>query len=501
MTRRQRRRARRLAMEAEQARKQAEAEKKAEEEANLSPEEQAAKQDEIAATRPKRRRDVMAAARQNARAMEEISEAQEAEDPPKRSETKQFLVPHKQNSPAKTEPKKNMPYTFTEEEREAEIAEIQRELVQRRRRRWMLLWLRLAFFIALPTFLVGNFFYNHATPLFSSKSAFVIERASGPAALGGGGLFTGTSFATSRESIAVQDFLVSLEAMRILDSDLEVIDAYSDPKIDPIQRLSPDATESDAYSIYRDRVLVGFDTTEGIIRLEVIAPNPALASAMSLRLIELAEFRVAQMSDRNRADALRTTEEAVEDARRALDEAEERVLQLQEAQGIFSAEIELSLVQSTISSLTAMLEEKRLELAALNDNTRPNPAQVRIAENEIARIEASIAEQRAKIVNASAEQTSLARQGAELERAQANAELARVILTGAIQSREIARQEANQQALYLSMVVNPVEPQVASYPRKFEYTALAFVIFFAIYMMASLTISILREQMAYGTTT
>lgn len=499
--RRARRRERQKAI-AERRKKEAEA-------ADENAQNESVGQDGDEGQRPRRRRDIMTAARQTARAeqsaIQDASEAEVDDKPSKRSETKQFLVPHKDTTPTTTPAKaasgKNLSYILTEDEREAEILEIQRQLVKRRRRRWMLLWLRLSFFIVLPTFLVGNFFYNHATPLYSSDAAFVIERASGPAALAGGGLLSGTSFATSRESIAVQDFLVSLEAMRILDTDLGVIEAYSDPMIDPIQRLSQDADEGTAFGLYRDRILVGFDTTEGIIRLEVISPTPELASAISLRLIELAEARVAQMSDRNRADALRSTQEAVEDARRNLDEAEEKVLQMQESQGIFSTEIELSLIQSTISSLTARLEQSRLDLAALNDNSRPNQAQVRILEAEVARIEASIEEQRQRVVSASQEQTSLARQGAELERAQANATLARVILTGSIQSREVARQEANQQALYLSMVVNPVVPEVPSYPRKFEYTALAFVIFFAIYMMASLTISILREQMAYGTTT
>ena len=59
---------------------------------------------------------------------------------------------------------------------------------------------------------------------------------------------------------------------------------------------------------------------------------------------------------------------------------------------------------------------------------------------------------------------------------------------------EAARAEANRQVRYLTVAVEPVAPEEATYPRKFENTILAFLIFAGIYMMLSLTASILREQ-------
>ncbi|MGB0498690.1 MAG: capsule biosynthesis protein [Rubricella sp.] len=459
--------------------------------------------------KPRKRRDVMTAARRlhekrGGQTDDETPEARRDGAPPPdatpppvaRSER-----PPRAGAPAAA-PKDDRPILYTEAQREAEIAQIQRELVLRRRRRWFLLWLRLAFFIALPTFLIGNFFYNHATPFYSTKSAFVIERGTAASALSGAGsLFSGTAFAAQRESISVQEFLVSREAMRIVDGDLDLLEHFSDPAIDDIQRLPPGATENEAYAMYGDRVLVGLDMAEGVLRLETIAADPEMALRMAERLIVLAEERVATMSDRNRADAVRAAEDAVQEARDQVDAAYERVLALQEQLGIFSAQTELALIQGNIASLTGQLEERRLTMAALMENERPNQAQLRVLEAEIARLEQAIAEQRALIVNAEAEQGSLARINTELERAQAELELQQMGLVAALEGREVARREASQQALYLAMVVNPILPEVPSYPRAFEYTVLSFIIFFAIYMIASLTVSILREQMSYGTVT
>ena len=142
------------------------------------------------------------------------------------------LVPHDPKDKVLVPPQEK---TFTEAEREAEVAEIQRDLVRRRRRRWAMLWLRIAFFIVLPTFLVGNYFYNYATPFYATKTAFVIERGSSPSAIATGSLFSGTSLVTARESISVQEFLLSREAMRVLDDELGILAHFRDPQLDPIQ--------------------------------------------------------------------------------------------------------------------------------------------------------------------------------------------------------------------------------------------------------------------------
>jgi len=54
--------------------------------------------------------------------------------------------------------------------------------------------------------------------------------------------------------------------------------------------------------------------------------------------------------------------------------------------------------------------------------------------------------------------------------------------------------EANRQVRYLTTSVEPVASEKASYPRTFENTILALLIFGGIYLMISLTASILREQ-------
>ena len=71
-----------------------------------------------------------------------------------------------------------------------------------------------------------------------------------------------------------------------------------------------------------------------------------------------------------------------------------------------------------------------------------------------------------------------------------------LLVQQALTLMETARIEANRQVRYLSESVRPVLPDQATYPRAFENTILAFLIFSGIYLMISLTASILREQVS-----
>jgi capsular polysaccharide transport system permease protein len=80
--------------------------------------------------------------------------------------------------------------------------------------------------------------------------------------------------------------------------------------------------------------------------------------------------------------------------------------------------------------------------------------------------------------------------------AQADLATRDMMLQSALQQVEQTRMEANRQVRYLTTAVEPVPADTPSYPRKFENTILAFLIFSGIYLMCALTASILREQVS-----
>lgn len=431
-------------------------------------------------------------------------------DPFKRSNMLELVVPqnkaHPEGAPAapgkvqlpQTVPaaKTNLPSTELSpaERRSKEIQGIQRDIAGRRRRKMILLLGRLAFFVLLPTLVTGYFFYAVATPMYATKSEFLVLKADGAGAVSG--LLSGTQFATSQDSIAVQGYLQSKGAMLQLDDDIGFKSHFSQDWIDPIQRLGPGASNEEAYKIYSRNVRIGYDPTEGVVRMEVSAADPEVSAEFSRRLIAYAQAEVNSLSEEKRSDQVGEAESALTLAEGKRREAQEHLVRLQQDGLVLDPEGVIVSLRSQINTFEIQLQQKELELAALLDNARPNRAKVDGTTADISRLNIVIARLNGRMTDASAGKNSLANHRVQIQMAQADLATRDLMLQSALQQVESTRMEANRQVRYLTTAVAPVASEEATYPRKFENTILAFLIFSGIYLMCSLTASILREQVS-----
>lgn len=434
-------------------------------------------------------------------------------DPLKRSNMLELVVPKneaetqveakKDEKPAKVQlpqtvaaQKQTLPSTELSpaERRDREIGQIQRDIAKRRRKKLLLLLTRLTAFVFLPTLIVGWYFYIIATPMYSSKSEFLILQADN--ASGIGGLLSGTQFATSQDSIAVQSYLESKDGMLRLDRDIGFKSEFSQSWIDPIQRLPQDSSNEEAYKTYSRNVKIGYDPTEGVIRMEVIAPDPAVATQFSEKLISYAEERVNNLSVKKRSDQMKDAQEGLQIAEDKRREAQENLVELQIKGALLDPEGVIASLRSRINTVEIQLQEKELELAALLDNTRPNRAKVDGARGDVERLKDVLDQLNAQMTDASNGENSLAQLAVRIQMAQADLVTRDAMLQASLQQMETTRMEANRQVRYLTTSVYPVESDEPAYPRAFENTILAFLVFSGIYLMISLTASILREQVS-----
>jgi capsular polysaccharide transport system permease protein len=144
--------------------------------------------------------------------------------------------------------------------------------------------------------------------------------------------------------------------------------------------------------------------------------------------------------------------------------------------------------------LESQRQQLHLNLAAKLGVARPNQAQVEGLRAQISNIDGLIAELRGQMTSASSANGSIASNNTKLRLAEENYNFQTIMVQQALAQMEVTQVEANRQVRYLSLGVEPVAPDEATYPRVFENTVLAFFIFAGIYLMISLTSSILREQ-------
>ncbi len=419
-------------------------------------------------------------------------------DPFKRSDLLELVVSDRtgvpQNLPAAIRHAPPSTHVVTPDDRAGEVRKIQVDLARRRRRRLSLLLVKLAFFVLAPTFLAGYYYYKIATPMYATNSEFVIQQSDSGSMSAASGLFSGTSFATSQDSITVQSYLNSREAMLRLDREFGFKAHFQQAHIDQIQRLEATGSNEAAYRIYQKRVKIGYDPTEGIVKMEVVAASPEASREFSEALIGYAEEQVDQLTQRLRGDQMQGARASFAEAEDKMLAATRRVLELQEKRGVVSIEGEIAALMQQITARKVQLRDLKLELAEQMDNPRPNRTKVDIATRAITRLENEITSMQGEMTEGSNSTNSLAATSVELRVAEADLATRQMMLAQSMQQLETSRIEANRQVRYLSLGVSPVPPDEATYPKAFENTLLAFLVFGGIYLMASLTASILREQ-------
>lgn len=192
---------------------------------------------------------------------------------------------------------------------------------------------------------------------------------------------------------------------------------------------------------------------------------------------------------------MRTASESLAKAKVERRVAQERLVALQEGTFVDPEGI-IGGLRAQINNVELQLQEKELQLAALLDNPRPNRARVEGARGDVDRLKSLLVDLNKRMTEATSGEQSLAAKAAQIQMAQADLATADMFLQSALQNEKQTELEANRQVRYLTTSVRPVPPEDPTYPRAFENTILAFLIFSGIYLMISLTSSILREQVS-----
>ena len=231
--------------------------------------------------------------------------------------------------------------------------------------------------------------------------------------------------------------------------------------------------------------------------MEVVAADPAVSAQFSQALIDYAEEQVDQLTARLRADQMAGAMDSFEAAERRMLEAQSRSVDLKERVGVGSAIAEESLIYSQIGAIET---EKRAEQARL-DQLLANAA--------------SAGDARAGVRSQHRPPGRRTRRPA----LQPDRHRTRAMATSRAPppswrwrsrnwsrgsfccsrppsssnwpgSRRTGRSATSRRPFPRS------PPDEATYPRSFENTVLAFLIFAGIYLMVSLTAAILKEQVS-----
>jgi len=378
------------------------------------------------------------------------------------------------------------------------VEAIRRDLVRRRRRKGGGMLAKLLLFVVVPTLAVAWFLWFQSSDMYKSETTFQVRGAEAGGGGAGGllGAFLGGGGGSSSlfDPVAVQTFIMSRDLLTRLDAEHAWIAHFQDPELDFWHRLSSDASFEDAFDHYQSMVSVSYDPTEGILEMDLVAADTESARRFSQAVIGYAEEMVDSLSDRIRQDSLRDSVQYLAEAEAELNAAQADLAKAQEQNAIFSVEGEVSQRYALIGALQAELSALEARLTNLRRVASESDPRIQRLSAQVTTKRAQIETERAAIAGGGSDQESLAKVNAGMKTAELKLTTATLKFTSALEQREFARANAAKQHRYLEVVSQPSLPDRANYPKKPEMTALAFLGFLGFYIIASLTLSLIREQ-------
>lgn len=348
--------------------------------------------------------------------------------------------------------------------------------------------------VLIPTATASLYFGVVASDVYISESRFVVRSPQKQTASALGAILQGAGFSRAQDdTYTVQDFMLSRDALKKLDSELGIGKAFGHESVDRISRfagLDWDDSFEALHRYYQKRVDINSDTLSAITTLRVSAFSAEHAYQMNEKLLEMSERLVNQLNERGRQDMIRFAANEVAQAEAKAKEAALAVSRFRNQKGVFDPERQSAIQLQQVSKLQDELIANKTQLAQLKAFTKENP-QIEVLQNRIATLQGEINNETAKVAGSDRSLTSKA---AEYERLALERGFAEKQLAAALASLEAARNEAQRKQLYLERIVQPSRPDVAVEPRRLRSVLATFALGLVAWGILTILVAGVREH-------
>jgi len=349
--------------------------------------------------------------------------------------------------------------------------------------------------VVAPTVVAVLYYGLFASDVYISESRFVVrapERSVGAGSLGVLLRSAGWGSAGS-EVYAARDYILSRDALKELNKNNELTEAYSGRSIsifDRFNSLGMNGSKESLYQYYLGKVAVGYDSTSSIMTLQVRAYAPQDAHRFNSILLRRAENLVNGLNVRAQTDLIRLAQSEVDKAQKKVTDTGLALARFRDRSGVVDPGQQASVQLQMISKLQDELIATRMRLVQLQRLAADNP-QVPVLEAGIRSLQGEIEEETAKIVGG---RESLAGSAVQYQRVLLDNQFAEKQLAAAMTTFEEARSEALRKQAYIERIVEPSMPDEALEPRRIRGILTAFAVGLVAWGVISMLIAGVREH-------
>jgi capsular polysaccharide transport system permease protein len=348
--------------------------------------------------------------------------------------------------------------------------------------------------VAVPVILTALYFAFFASDVFTSEARFVVRvpQASGATSLGS--LLQGAGFSKAPdEGQTVRDYILSRDALRVLEEKLHLKAAYGGSNVDFLSRFggfgADDSFEA-LHRYYQRKVDVQTDSSSSIVTVIVKAYTAQDAANTNRVLLEQSEDLVNRLNERGRRDLIRYAQDEVAVAEKKAKTAALALSGYRNAQSVVDPEKQATVQLQQIAKLQDELLATTNQLSQLQTFTPANP-QIAALKNRARAMRDEIADQASRVTGGKA---SLTNKAADYQQLALESEFANKQLASALASLEHARNEAQRQQVYLERIAQPSVPDVAQEPRRIRSVLATFLLGVVAWGILTMLLAGIREH-------
>lgn len=318
--------------------------------------------------------------------------------------------------------------------------------------------------ILVPTVIMLIYYALLARPEYDTEMKFTIQglEQRPPDMLGGIGIPAITR--SSNDGLVVVDFIESTELVRRLEADYGFDAAFGGWSFDPAARISPNAALEAKTDFWLGQSSAAYDASSNVITVNVRAYTPEESLRLAEGVLQETEAVVNSLNSRVQSEAVRVATEEVETRRDEYNEARRRAISSR-ANRATTIESEAEQQIGLVGQIEGQLANARVERAAAIAQFRPDSPQIRALDERIAALETQRAAAMAEIRGGPG--VTEASRDVSAQTALLDYQFAQQAYYAAIQARQQALTQRENERRYLVAFVPPRLPETSNYWDRF----------------------------------
>ncbi|WP_231738291.1 chain-length determining protein [Bordetella pseudohinzii] len=283
-------------------------------------------------------------------------------------------------------------------------------------------------------------------------------------------LTSGVSPVSRTDQLLLRDYLMSVDMLKKLDSQLDLREHYSNSAKDLISRMwFKDASIEWFYRYYQSMVSIDYDDFAGILRIRVQAYEPEMAYAIASKLVADGEEYMNQLGHEMAEAQVGFLNSQVGQAQQRLETASQTLLNFQNRQGLLSPQATAESLNAIVATLETQRAQLQMQLASLPKTLSRDHPSIVMLKQSLAAVDRQIAAERAKLATPAGNTLNVSVE--EFQRLQMQVQFAQDLYKSSLVALEKGRNDATRMLEKVSVLQSPTSPEYPMEPRRF-YNAL-----------------------------